>query len=432
MIKVLMTAYGCEPEKGSEPGVGWGWSNSLAVHADLTVVTRANNQPVIEEWYERNDPDGILPKPHFEYHDPPKFVLWLKRKKILPVQVFYGIWKMGVVQKYWSRMEEFDLIHQLTYSSVLFPGFWWRSPKPVVLGPIGGTSTVSDDYISLYGKRVWKERFRAFLIHNWHLLPWARLSYQRAKLIACSNSGVKALLSQQYPEKTVQMLEIGAEKERLTLGELPKHKGNDLKLVWIGMVEPWKAWSIAIEAVKQANDLIGDEGSVSLTILGRGQEEEAAHALAKELKVEDKVTFLRRISLDDLHQLIETSHAMVFSSIKDTSGTVVLEGMGHGKAMLCINHQGVGDMTTDETAIRVEPGPLDETITGFAEGMVRLAKDPALRERLCLASRDRVLDHYVWEKKAERFYTFYEKVLFGNTSKDRDETGEGVMAIDHE
>ena len=411
MKKVLVTAYACEPEKGSEPGVGWGWSNALAAHVDLTVVTRANNQEVIEEWYERTDPEGKLRRPRFEYYDPPRWALWLKRKKILPVQMFFGLWKLGVALRYRRRLGEFDLIHQLTYGSIVFPGLWWRSPKPVVLGPIGGTSTVSENYISLYGKRIWKERFRAFVIRHWDLLPWARLSFRRADLIACSNSEANEILAKRYPGKTETMTEIGAERSRVTLGELPKHEGNDLKLVWIGMVEPWKAWSIAIQAVRRANDLLGDEGTVSLTMLGRGQEEGAAHALAEKLGLGERVTFFQRIPLDDLHDLIEKSHAMVFSSVKDTSGTVVLEGMGHGKAMLCINHQGVGDMTTDETAIRVEPGTIEETVEGFAEGMVRLAKDPELRERMCLASRERVLEHYVWERKAERFLTFYEKAL---------------------
>ncbi len=411
MARVLVSAYACEPGKGSESGVGWGWSNALAAHVDLTVVTRVNHRQVIDAWYELNDPEGHVPRPKFEYYDPPKWALWLKRKKVLPVQLFFALWKMGVAWKYRRRLSEFDLIHQLTYSSIVFPGLWWRSPKPVVLGPIGGTSTVSENYIALYGKRIWKERFRSFVIRHWDLLPWARLSFRRADLIACSNSEANEILAKRYPRKTVRMLEIGAEKERVTLGELPKHEGHDLKLVWIGMVEPWKAWSIAIRAVKRANDLLGNEGAVSLTMLGRGKEEGAAHELAEQLDLGDRVTFFRRIPLDDLHELIETSHAMVFSSVKDTSGTVVLEGMGHGKAMLCINHQGVADMTTDETAIRVEPGPLDETVEGFAKGMVRLAKEPELRERLCFASRERVLNHYIWERKAEKFYSFYQKVL---------------------
>ena len=28
MKKILLSAYACEPNKGSEPGVGWEWSSS--------------------------------------------------------------------------------------------------------------------------------------------------------------------------------------------------------------------------------------------------------------------------------------------------------------------------------------------------------------------------------------------------------------------
>lgn len=414
-----MTAYACEPDKGSEPAVGWGWSNSLAQHVDLTVVTRRNHEENITAWYAKNDPEGEKRRPTFLYYDPPRFFLWLK-KKILPVQFFFAIWKIGAAWHYRRRLPDFDIVHHLTYGTIVLPGFWWFSPRPVVLGPIGGTSTVTENYISLYGKRKWKERLRAFMIRNWSLLPWVRISFHRADLIACSNSEANDILSKCYPDKTHTITEIGADLERVTTGDLPEHSGSDLKMAWIGMVEPWKAWSIAIEAVKRANDRLKERGSVHLTILGRGSEEGAAHELARSLDIEGRVTFLRRIPWDELHELIESSHVFVFSSVKDTSGTVVLEGMGHGKALICINHQGVGDMTTDDTAIRVEPGPLDRTIDGFADAMVTLALDPSKREKMCRASRDRVLDHYIWERKAEKFMKFYQEVMEGREGPRED------------
>ena len=86
-----MTAYACEPEKGSEPGVGWGWANGLASHVDLTVATRANNQPVIEKYYSENPgyPGGARPK--FLYHDPGSLAIRLKKKGIMPTQVFSSL-----------------------------------------------------------------------------------------------------------------------------------------------------------------------------------------------------------------------------------------------------------------------------------------------------------------------------------------------------
>ena len=38
--KVLLSAYACEPNKGSEPGVGWNWAKHLAEKYEIYVITR--------------------------------------------------------------------------------------------------------------------------------------------------------------------------------------------------------------------------------------------------------------------------------------------------------------------------------------------------------------------------------------------------------
>ena len=47
-LRVLISAYACEPGKGSEPGVGWNFSKEMAKHHDLWVLTRLNNREIIE------------------------------------------------------------------------------------------------------------------------------------------------------------------------------------------------------------------------------------------------------------------------------------------------------------------------------------------------------------------------------------------------
>jgi len=43
-LKILISAYACEPNRGSEPGVGWNWVKYVANKAEVCVVTRANDQ----------------------------------------------------------------------------------------------------------------------------------------------------------------------------------------------------------------------------------------------------------------------------------------------------------------------------------------------------------------------------------------------------
>ena len=49
-MKILAIAYACEPNRGSEPGVGWNWVKLISAisNCELSVITRANNQRVID------------------------------------------------------------------------------------------------------------------------------------------------------------------------------------------------------------------------------------------------------------------------------------------------------------------------------------------------------------------------------------------------
>ena len=43
--KILLSAYACEPETGSEHGIGWGWINFLSKNNfKVEVITRKSNK----------------------------------------------------------------------------------------------------------------------------------------------------------------------------------------------------------------------------------------------------------------------------------------------------------------------------------------------------------------------------------------------------
>src|SRR5580698_2472317 len=89
-LKVLMSAYACEPNKGSEPEVGWQWALQMAQHHDVTVLTRANNRANIEK--EVALLEGTRPLPQFVYHDEGPFLLWVKRR-FKTVRLYYVMWQ---------------------------------------------------------------------------------------------------------------------------------------------------------------------------------------------------------------------------------------------------------------------------------------------------------------------------------------------------
>ena len=72
MLKILISAYACEPNKGSEPEVGWKIANTLATLGHkVYVITRSNNIENIENYLKYKKTKNIT----FLYFDLPKWII---------------------------------------------------------------------------------------------------------------------------------------------------------------------------------------------------------------------------------------------------------------------------------------------------------------------------------------------------------------------
>ena len=69
--KILLSAYACEPEEGSEHGIGWGWINFLVKNNfKVEVITRLSNKAKIEKYLKKNNIKNII----FHYYDIKGFI----------------------------------------------------------------------------------------------------------------------------------------------------------------------------------------------------------------------------------------------------------------------------------------------------------------------------------------------------------------------
>ena len=48
MLSILINAYACSPEMGSEPGMAWNWCVNLAQHCELHIITEGEFRDKIE------------------------------------------------------------------------------------------------------------------------------------------------------------------------------------------------------------------------------------------------------------------------------------------------------------------------------------------------------------------------------------------------
>src|SRR5207247_8689164 len=140
-LRVLISAYACEPDKGSEPEVGWQWALQMARFHDVTVLTRANNRPSVEPALAALR--GRQPLPQFVYHDRSGWLLDLKRRT-RAIKLYYLLWQKSAreIVRQLHQTHQYDLMHHLTFAAFRYPTAIWGHGAPCVWGPIGGIESI--------------------------------------------------------------------------------------------------------------------------------------------------------------------------------------------------------------------------------------------------------------------------------------------------
>ncbi len=147
-MKVLVSAYACEPGKGSEPEVGWQWVRQIARFNETWVITRANNRPLIEEGL-RNEPNSDL---HFVYVDLPAWArFWKKGRR--GVHLYYYIWQYLAHRrsKKLTKQIHFHIAHHITFINMYMGPLLALLDVPFVWGPIGANPDIPRRFYPLMG-----------------------------------------------------------------------------------------------------------------------------------------------------------------------------------------------------------------------------------------------------------------------------------------
>ena len=110
----------------------------------------------------------------------------------------------------------------------------------------------------------------------------------------------------------------------------------------------------------------------------------------------------------DVLDLYQAMDVFVLSSIREGLPNVLLEAMASGVPVLTTRVAGVPSLIgDDQTGIAVEPGSID----GLYEGLLRLARDPALRSRLAGAGRRIVGERYSFARRMSAVQRIYGELL---------------------
>jgi len=407
-LKVLMSAYACEPGQGSEPGVGWNIACEMAKYHDIWVMTRANNRLAIEAEFTCEHISNI----HFVYYDLPYWLMWWKRGE-RGIQLYYYLWQIGSYFIAWRLHHKikFDLLHHVTFVKYWTPSFISLLPLPFIWGPIGGGESAPKAFwadFSFRGKMYETVRTiaRWFGMHD----PFVRITARRS---------LKALVSTR--ETALQVLRLKAREVKvfgqtgLSQGEIKRlssrpifNNNKTIRLISIGRLIHWKGFHLGLRAFAKANLT-----NAEYWIIGDGPERNRLEILAKKLNIAKCVRFWGKLSRENTLNKLEDSHMLIHPSLHDSGGWVCLEAMATGRPVICLDLGGPATQVDNREGFKILALNSKQVVNELAETMQRLAIDKELMVQMGRAGQRRVRQHFSWEKKVKALNKIYFDAVYG-------------------
>lgn len=402
-LKVLVSTYACEPNKGSEPGVGWNWAKQIAKFSEVHVITRANNRHLIEEELKKSP----VPDLFFHYYDVPKWLSFWK-KKTRGLHLYYLLWQIGAynVAKGLHKRERFDLVHHITFGNIWLPTFMPFLGIPFIWGPIGGGERVPRQFRKDYSITSKIQEFlRDFIVLTLRINPFFLLASKKASLIISRTKESFDAVPAKLRFKAITLIETGIEGSAIKKLILER-KG--VKILSAGRLIHLKGFDLSLKAFDLASR---KSKGLEMIIIGNGPDMKRLQGLCKELGLSDKVTFTGYLSNSEVLEYMAESDIFLYPSLKEAGAWVLFEAMSTGMPVICLDIAGPAEIVSEDCGIKIKPDTPEQTVKELAAAIIRLIENPELRKKMGEAGRKRVLEHYTWEKKGELIRRIYEEVF---------------------
>jgi glycosyltransferase involved in cell wall biosynthesis len=426
-LKVLISAYACEPGRGSEAGVGWTWATEIAEAHDVWVLTRANNRAAIDRALQ----DSPAPHIHWVYYDLPAWARFWKRGQ-RGVHLYYELWQRGAyrVARRLHREVGFDLAHHVTFVNYWMPSHLARLPVPFIWGPLGG-----GDSAPLAFWRGWSWRAKAYelarSIARWlgEHRPATRRAARRADLVLATTPATAARLRRLGARFVHQFSQVGLGWGELSrLVALPIRESGPFRAVSIGNLLHLKGFDLSLRAF--ARFLPSRPGS-EYWLVGDGPELIRLQDLARSLGVTDHVRFLGSRPREEVFRLLGDMDVLLHPALHDSGGWGCVEAMAAGRPVLCLNLAGPAQIVTSVSGVKVSATSPDQAVADMAHALSRLAMDEGLRRRLAAGGRQTACEQFAWVQKRQRALAFYAKVLGAARMQERSTDGEAGAPAFH-
>jgi len=412
-MKILLVAFACHPEWGSESAAGWGSASLLAQKHNVHVVTHTENRNGIQIATKNKKYEGSLKLTYvgepFKCH-PNRMVARINSWRI------YKKWLDQVEQEMPEilRSEQYDFIHHVTIATWRIAAPWYRFGLPTIFGPVGGTASYPwklMGMLSAIGALFESIRNLGNSI-SCHM-PNIVASCRRTSAIICGNREAGEFLLRIRKRKTgIHILSSahfsGEDISRFSKDLAAKNYQGTLNAFAGGICIGSKGIHFALQALRVARD----QGSIiQYTIASTGPELEYLKKQTKRLGLENQVDFHNGFQHEAYRKALWQSQIFLLPSFREGSPRTILEAMLSGAVPVVVKASAQGDIATAEVGFAVPCGGIEIIINGLAQALITLDRNRDLLKKMSSAAQIQVAKGYSTSRYLEKLEHIYSTAI---------------------
>lgn len=303
-----------------------------------------------------------------------------------------------------------DVVHQPIPISPKQPTAIDNVRAPVVIGPLNGDINYPPAFKHMESTSVrmsvWFGRTLGAIANK--LIP----GKLHAKVILVSNERTAKALPNGIQGKVVHLV---ANAVDLKTWEVPperqqKDPNAPPRFCFLGRLVDFKMIDLLLHAFAP----IAKPFNARLDIIGEGDQRPMLEKLTKDLGIENHVHFAGWMKYKEAAALMAHADAMVFPSLRECGGAVVMEAMAVGLPVIAADWGGPADYVGAESegaGMLVQPDTREDFIRGLTRGMKKLAESPLLRQSMSLAARRRAEEQFQWDTRVDGLLDVYRSVM---------------------
>lgn len=405
MTTILINAYACSPDMGSEPGMSWNWCVNLAKYCELHIITEGEFRDKIE---------AILPtlpqgnNMHFYYNpvsEEVRKMCWNQGDWRFYKYYKEWQWKTYLMAKDICQHTHIDVLHQLNMIGFREPGYLWKIPDiPFIWGPVDAKESFPTAYLEGASLKTKLFMLLKNTITKWQLQHAKRVrsAVKRASYVVSASSNSQRAFKKYFQIESPLLNETGCYIQEHPV--IDKSTKEHLDVLWVGKFDFRKQLGIALRSIAETKN-----PHIKLHIVG-GENSLSYQVLAKELGIESQCKWYGAVSHEEVQRVMQASDVFFFTSVAEGTPHVVLEAIGNNLPVICFNTCGQGDSVNEKIGRKIELSTPDLSIRKFAKILNALKSNQDLLREMAKNCKERQQE-LSWDKKIQEMIKLYKLAI---------------------